>query len=621
MVRWALLLLAVCLTWGGATAQGAHAAPGPDDWRVLLEEQATDAALSGFLGAESVLAGDTVPLRVNSPGQPVAIDVYRIGHYGGAGGRLVAQVPFQAGTGQPSCTVEEQYMVNCSAWSVTHSIDTVGWQPGVYFFNLRHGSGQRKTVPVILRSAHHAQTVTIMSGTATHQAYNPTGGSSLYQGVDGDGRISWDHRSRRVSFNRPFASQGTGRVQKILNYEVGLIQHLDSLGVPLSYTTNFALHQGAEQYAGSPAMVFLGHDEYWSAEMRTAAEHLRDSGTNLLFLGGNTAYWRIRWSEDGTVVTSYKDAAEDPVQDSRETTTLWRSVPAADPEASLLGAQYVCASASYVTAPLVVTDPGFWGFAGLGVRAGSRFPGLVGHEIDQVAGTSPQTTRVVASSPLQCKNMMGRSDLTYYTAPSGAGVVNVATFGFAWAVSPWVDVAPPESRAFARGFLRNLVVEAAKGPLGLRFPSTPPAEVPPPTVQERPELVYVTPGEHLINGRRWRTACEPYSQTERCQTEIWATTIRASGAGFVRSTGWVFNNLTYKPLPRRVWQGNPLGSSGEWISAEGRQWRTECDTPATGRNACRNYLRADIVGARRDGTAGYEWQRQVWLFNSLVLFR
>ncbi|AQP44052.1 hypothetical protein RPIT_03835 [Tessaracoccus flavus] len=580
-----------------------------------MEEQATDSALSGFHGAESVLAGDTVALRVHSPGQPVAIDVYRIGHYGGTGGRLVAQIPSQAGTDQPPCTVEADYMVDCSAWSVTHSIDTAGWQPGVYFFNLRHPSGLRKTVPVILRSASHAGTVTIMSGTATHQAYNPTGGSSLYQGVDGDGRISWDHRSRRVTFNRPFASQGTGRVQKILNYEVGLIHHLDSLGVPLSYTTNFALHRdGAGQYAGSPAMVFLGHDEYWSVEMRTAVEKLRDSGTNLLFLGGNTAYWRIRWNDDGTVITSYKDAAEDPVQNSRDTTTLWRSPPAAAPEASLLGGQYVCASPSYVAAPLVVTDPGFWGFAGLGVRAGSQFPGLVGHEIDQVAAASPSTTSVVASSPLQCKNMMGRSDLTYYTAPSGAGVVNVATFGFAWAVSPWIDVAPAESRAFARGFLRNLVVEAAKGPLALRFPSTP-------DLEKRPELVYVTPGEHLVNGRRWRTVCEAYSQTERCRTEIWATTVRPSGTGFIRSTGWVFNNLTYKPLPRSVWQGNPLARTGTWVSAEGRQWRSECDTPATGRNACRNYLRADVVGPRRDGTAGYEWQRQVWLFNSLVLFR
>ncbi|HHT12633.1 MAG TPA: hypothetical protein GX013_05635, partial [Propionibacterium sp.] len=45
--------------------------------------------------------------------------------------------------------------------------------------------------------------------------------------------------------------------------------------------------------------------------------------------------------------------------------------------------------------------------------------------------------------------------------------------------------------------------------------------VSPPTVN-----VYLTPGEHFINGRRWRTQCVPYSQTERCTTEIWATTTK-----------------------------------------------------------------------------------------------
>ena len=360
-------------------------------------------------------------------------------------------------------------------------------------------------------------------------------------------------------------------------------------------------------------MVYLGHDEYWSVEMRRAAEQVRDSGTNLLFLGANTAYWRIRWNDDGTVVTSYKSAALDPVQ-GPTTTDLWRANPGADPEASLLGSQYVCASGSRtLTAPLVITDPTFWGFAGLGARTGSSYPGLVGHEIDRLADDSPSNTAVVARSPLKCSNMQAHSDITYYTADSGAGVVNLGSFGFAWAVSPWMNHGTAESQAFARGLVTNLVREAAKGPLGERFPSAPDFE-------KYPHLVYVTPGEHVVNGRRWRTSCEPYSVTERCRTEIWATTVSQVGTRFVQSNGWVFNNLTYKPSPKSVWKGNPLSFTGTWTK-DGRQWRTECDTPATGRNGCRSYLIASVIAYTRaaDGTGRYEWRKQ-WTFNSQASF-
>ena len=74
--------------------------------------------------------------------------------------------------------------------------------------------------------------------------------------------------------------------------------------------------------------------------------------------------------------------------------------------------------------------------------------------------------------------------------------------------------------------------------------------------------VYTTPGTHVVNGREWRTTCEPYSQTQRCRTEIKATVVPYSGGKFVQTTGWAFNNLTYAASPRMLWEGNPLGGNG-----------------------------------------------------------
>ncbi|GAA4889899.1 hypothetical protein GCM10025789_02940 [Tessaracoccus lubricantis] len=127
--------------------------------------------------------------------------------------------------------------------------------------------------------------------------------------------------------------------------------------------------------------------------------------------------------------------------------------------------------------------------------------------------------------------------------------------------------------------------------------------------------VYSTPGVHNVNGRQWRTTCEPYSVTQRCRTEIQATVVSWDGAKFVQKTDWAFNNLTYLPSPRATWKGNPLAASGTFASA-GRQWRTECDTAATGRGACRSYIQADVIAKT---AAGFQWQTQ-WVFNSMVRF-
>lgn len=128
--------------------------------------------------------------------------------------------------------------------------------------------------------------------------------------------------------------------------------------------------------------------------------------------------------------------------------------------------------------------------------------------------------------------------------------------------------------------------------------------------------VYTTPGRHRVNGRDWRTTCEPYSVTTRCRTEILATTVTQHGGRFRSTTGWVFNNLTYLPSPRSVWAGNPLGADGQWKAADGRRWQTECDTPATGRNGCRSYAQAKVIVPTE---RGYAW-KQTWIFNSMTRF-
>lgn len=133
--------------------------------------------------------------------------------------------------------------------------------------------------------------------------------------------------------------------------------------------------------------------------------------------------------------------------------------------------------------------------------------------------------------------------------------------------------------------------------------------------------IYSTPGYHTVNGRRWFTSCEKYSQTTRCRTSIFATTISYESGKFVSQNKWVFNNLTYLPSARNLWKSNPLGYTGSWTAADGRQWRTECDTPVSGRNGCRTFIRSRVIDVAPQGAGyAYEWETK-WVFNNIVRFR
>ncbi len=134
--------------------------------------------------------------------------------------------------------------------------------------------------------------------------------------------------------------------------------------------------------------------------------------------------------------------------------------------------------------------------------------------------------------------------------------------------------------------------------------------------------LYSTPGYHNVNGRRWFTTCEPYSQTVRCRTSIWATQVTYLNGVYMPRTAWYFNNLTYLPYMKRAqWVGNPLGYAGQWTAADGRRWRTECDTPTTGGNGCRSSVWSGFIASKLDSGGNRVFYRTSgWVFNNIVRF-
>ena len=170
---------------------------------------------------------------------------------------------------------------------------------------------------------------------------------------------------------------------------------------------------------------------------------------------------------------------------------------------------------------------------------------------------------------------------------------------------------------------QSVTVTAAPEPSPSPDPSESPEPSPSPSVTPSvPGDHYSTPGFHNVGGRMWHTTCAPYSQTSRCRTEIWSTMVHHVDGRFIQVTGWHFNNLTYLPyMTRQQWSANPLAIPGEWTS-QGRRWKTECDTPATGGNGCRSYIWTRYVASTK-GADGVWNHRSVegWVFNNIVRFR
>ena len=444
--------------------------PGDQAWR--LEKVARNAELGAFCDRVSVLPGESVGLRVSSVLGPVTISAHRLGWYAGSRAREVWRSTEPVAAAEQPKPVKDRFDVVGTHWAETLKVDTTGWPEGSYVFKIAAG-GKSCWTPLTVRTADPRGRLVLINAVTTWQAYNQWGGHSLYKGPDG----SFGTRSRGVSFDRPYNSNGASR---LMREEAPTIALAESLGLDLAYTTSVDVHADPASILGARGVVTLGHDEYWTVPTRRAVEQARDTGSNLAFLGANACYWRVRM-EDSELgrhrrVVCFKSAAEDPKKGADDTTDLWRRRPEADPENTLTGMLYEAFPAQ---GPMVVHDSSHFLLEGTGAKAGDRFPGLVGIEIDRaypVQGT-PESLQVVMHSPVAAPGGRGttHSDLTYYTASSGAGVVSTGSMVFSRSFDgPLAEHGiTADSVAFARALTTTLLTEMAKGPVGKRHPAKP----------------------------------------------------------------------------------------------------------------------------------------------------
>lgn len=452
--------------------------PGTTEWRPQTSRPA-DPALEGFSGQVSVAPGARFTLYVRSQDQ-WRWSAYRLGSYGGAGGRLYGGSCWNAPTHQPQAVVSPATRTVTAPWKRTLTIKQ-SWPPGLYLVKLTDTQGRESSIPLLVRSPSAARRTVFMYSAMTMQAYNHWGGHSLYVGPDGSSR----NRAYADSFDRPYDGHFA---MDLLAFEQPLIAESERLGLPLAYLTDIDVATRPQVLAGARAVMTDGHDEYWTLGERQAVIDASKRGTNLLFFGANQLWWQARLGSTSLgahrLVICYK-YAHDPIARTQADlrTTHFRDLARSWAESRLVGVQYAGLGAN---APFVVYRPDFFAFAHTGAHRGSAYPGLVGPEIDTVNPGigSPRNLEIVGRSPANCHRIHCLSEATYYTLPSGAAVWAAGTDGWVNALGndTYRVMTPESTRAFARTVTDNLLLAFARGPAGRVHPPKPnvrPSDGPP----------------------------------------------------------------------------------------------------------------------------------------------
>ncbi|WP_341720441.1 DUF4082 domain-containing protein [Micromonospora sp. FIMYZ51] len=434
-----------------------------------------DESIQGFATEMSVNLGERIDFKIKTDATDYRIDIYRLGYYGGAGARRIAElaplVPLPQV--QPECVSDPSTnLVDCGNWAVSAFWNVPATAvSGVYVARLtRTDTGRASHITFVIRDDASTSDLFFQTSDTTWQAYNSYGGANLYPGPLG--------RAHKISYNRPFATRRDASRDFLFSNEYPMLRFLERNGYDISYTTGVDSDRRGALIRNHKVFISTGHDEYWSGAQRANVEAARDAGVSLAFFSGNDVYWRTRWepSVDGSdtphrTLVCYKETwANERIEDTpQEWTGTWRdprfSTPTnggGRPENALIGTAYM---ANFTDLPLQVpAEQGqyrFWRNAGLPTTGTATLaPHIVGYESNEDLdnGFRPpgliRLSTTVGPTPEYLQDFGSETaagttthHATLYRAPSGALVFSAGTIQWAWGLDTYHDgVRSPVSR-------------------------------------------------------------------------------------------------------------------------------------------------------------------------------
>ncbi len=165
-------------------------------------------------------------------------------------------------------------------------------------------------IPFIVKSTA-ATDVTVVYPSNTINAYNPSGGKSLY-GFNSTESVA----SHLVSFLRPMESaKEKGECFECFKWFPSLAN------IKIKYISDLDL----DEYTSiqSKVLIVAGHSEYWTRSARANFDRFVNEGGHAIILSGNTMWWQVRYTNARDGLICYRDALLDPETDITKKTILW----------------------------------------------------------------------------------------------------------------------------------------------------------------------------------------------------------------------------------------------------------------------------------------------------------
>ena len=297
-----------------------------------LTNPADNRQIEGYASLTSVPVGGDIDLFVNTQDSSYSLTVYRMGWYGGKGGRKVFGPQTLTGVQQVTPTADPTTLLIECNWTDPFRINVPSsWVSGIYLVKL-HGntSGKESYITFTVRDTRNAALVFQQSVT-TYQAYNPWPGWDKTLGYVGASLYTYSTsggaQATQVSFNRPYGRgilnntlYGVGAGDFLTHdfspsypnleanvaigiggasaWEFDMIRWLEHHAYDVTYITNIDTHEDVNRLLRGNAFLSIGHDEYWSEQMKTNVVAARDQGVNLGFFSGNYVYWPVTFLSD-----------------------------------------------------------------------------------------------------------------------------------------------------------------------------------------------------------------------------------------------------------------------------------------------------------------------------------
>lgn len=379
-----------------------------------LTRELRSSTIEGYASKTSVAPGEDIDIKVSlDPPGAFQIDFYRMGYYGGTGGRHMLNLgPFQ-GKPQPVPMMTIERLRECKWETATTLTIPKEWPSGVYLGKLTRQErfGNQSYVIFVVRE-HRPTEILFQVSDLSWQAYNKwPGNDSLYD--DGAPSVWYTGPNVRVSFDRPYAkycqildaplSAGSG---EFILWEHPLAFWLEKEGYDVTYCSNLDLHLHPEILDEAKVFISVGHDEYWSREMYENAMKARDNGLNLAFFSGNSVYHQVIPYESSITGAPFRAFAREKYFPDEE---------------KLMG------STSYGSGycDWIVSKPEHWIYEGTGLKKNDSIPGAVGWEFHGPPLLQRDSLEVVAESDTTAEGESHAAVI--FRCPKGNWVFNAGT--------------------------------------------------------------------------------------------------------------------------------------------------------------------------------------------------